>query len=113
MDGKPVIKASALGTLMGTNAAHTACALVTANMAMAPAVAEAINPSSTAKTTCMRSSTSQTKTKTKPVTASGMPAVLNSPKANLANASHPMVNLAFAKKTSSDVLQKAQQEKMM
>jgi hypothetical protein len=106
MDGKPVIKASALGTLMGSNAAHTACALVTANMAMAPAVAEAINPSSTAKITCMRSSTSQTKTK--PVTASGMPAVLNKPKASLANASHPMVTLAFAKNASSDVLQKAQ-----
>ena len=80
MDAKPVIKASALDTLMGTNAAHTACALVTANMAMAPAVAEAINPSSTAKTTCMRSSTSQTKTKL--VTASGMSAVLNTPKAS-------------------------------
>ena len=80
MDGRPVIKENALGALMGTNAAHTACAPVTANMAMAEAIAEAINPSSTAKTTCMRSSTSQTKTK--PVTASGMPAVLNTPKAS-------------------------------
>ena len=42
-----------------------------------------------------------------------MPAVLNSPKASLTNASHSMVNLAFAKKATSDVLQKAEQEKIM
>lgn len=103
-DGKPVIKASALGTLIGTNVAPTAGVPVTANMAMAPAVAAAINPSSTTKATVMRGSTSQPKTK--PVTAAGTPAALSSPKASLANSETPDGKPDPVKKAISDVLRK-------
>ena len=110
MDSQPVIKASVLGALMGTNVAPTVGAPVTANMAMKPAFAAATNHSSIAKTTFMCSSTSQPKTK--PMTASGISTALTSPKASLAIASHPMVNLAFVKKAISDVLKKEKQDKI-